>query len=104
MEWYYCQNNGDIDDHCIEKMRITFENGSDYHISSITIMLEIKSYDGLTLYKKRHTVSVDLDPREILPCNEFFLKERLYSYATGYLFSDADEFMKNIDIQILSAK
>lgn len=99
-EWTFCNNNGYPDDRCIEKMKITFENFSQYHVSSISIMLKIKSPSGTTLYKKKHTVIVDLDPGEKAPCKEFYLKEKVSDYQYG--FSDSENV--NIDIEILSVK
>jgi len=101
-EWTYCKSNGYPDDRCIEKMKITFENFSEYHVSSITIMLKIKSPSGTTLYKKKHTVTVDLDPGEKAPCKQFSLKEKVMDSQYG--FPDGDETAKNIDVEILSVK
>lgn len=102
LEWTYCKSNGYPDDRCIEKMKITFENFSEYHVSSITFMLKIKSPSGTTLYKKKHTVTVDLDPGEKAPCKEFYLKEKVFDGQYG--FSDSETVANNIDVEILSVK
>ena len=99
-EWSYCNSNGHYDQNCIEKMRITFQNNSEYHISSITFILKIKDPNGSTLYKKKHTVKVDLDPDEQAPCKEFYLKEKVSDYQYG--FSDTESV--DIDVEILSVK
>jgi len=101
-EWYYCTSNGYVDDRCIEKMKLTFQNNSVYHVSSISFMLKIKSPSGTTLYKKKHTVTVDLDPGETAPCKEFSLKEKVTDFEYG--FSDSETVVNNIDVEILSAK
>ncbi len=101
-EWTYCKSNGYSDDRCIEKMKLTFENYSEYHVSSISFMLKIKSPSGTTLYKKKHTVTVDLDPGEKAPCKEFYLKEKVTDYEYG--FSDSKTVVNNIDVEILSVK
>lgn len=98
--WTFCKTNGVIDDACIEKMSITFENSSDYHVSNISVMLKIINPSGTVLYKKKHTLSIDLDPGEKAPCREFYLKEKVMDSQYG--FSDSDSVANNIKIEIIS--
>jgi len=100
-EWYYCENDGYIDDKCIEKMRIAFQNFGNYHVSSITFLLTITNSDGITLYKKKHTVPIDLDPDETAFCKEFYLKEKVWDYKYG--FSDPEIAVSFFNVEILSA-
>lgn len=96
---WFCNNGGYIDESCINKVRITFLNESFKRVTSITFNLEIQDVNGSTLYKKKHTVSVDLDHEEQAPCNEFWLSSSVYS---SYSFNVPDNHTFNVEV--LSAK
>ena len=99
-EWTYENNNGYYNDQCITKMRLTFQNNSQYSVKSINLMLKIKNCDGSILYKKKHTVSIDLDPDDKAPSKEFKLAETVCDYTCGFV--DGDKV--TIDVEILSVK
>lgn len=100
-QWFFCENNGYYNDKCIEKMKITFENSSNYHVSSITFILTIIKPHVTILYKKKHTVEVDLEPGEVGSCEEFYLDERVYEFEYGFNSENASSFF---DIEIISVK
>lgn len=95
-EWTFQNNNGYYNDKCISKMRLTFTNSSQLHVSKITIMLSIIDCSGVVVYKKKHTVSVDLDPEEKSPCKTFSLFEDVCNYDCG--FSNGENVQVNADI------
>ena len=96
----YCRDSyGNIQTNCIDRMILTFSNNSNYHISKIVVNIEIVDSEGNTLYKKKHTCSIDLDPGETAACKEFKLSEKVYH---NYNFDEYDTF--SIYIKVLSAE
>ncbi len=82
--WIYCNLNGYPDPMCIEKVTLTFSNSSSYHISKLTIKLKIMDSEGRTIYKRKHTIQVDLDPGETGDCKQFKLYERIFQSKGFY--------------------
>ncbi len=83
-QWYYTNVNGYYNNNCIEKMCLTFQNYSNYKVKSISLILTIQNCEGTILYKKKHTLSVDLDPIEIAPSKVFKLFENVCDYQCGF--------------------
>lgn len=95
--WYFCRNeNGDFDDGCVEKVKIKFSNTSTNHISKITFKLKINVANS-TIYKKQHTINVDIDPDETVPYDI-----KLSGKVTGYIGYSYKDFVD--DIEIISVK
>lgn len=91
--WYYCKDeNSNIDEHCVETVKIKFSNNSSSHISKITFKLKI-DVAGSTIYKKQHTINVDIDPDETVP---YVIK--LSGKVTPYQGYSATDFVANIEI------
>ena len=83
---------------CIEKVWITIENTSSYHVSTITLKLRIYTPENTTIYKRKHTIQVDLDPGETGASKKFNLYEKVLS-EHGF-----EEGGCNFSIEILSIK
>lgn len=95
--WYFCRDeNGNYDNTCVDKVKIKFENNSRYKVSRISFVLEIKLEDA-TLYRKKHTLFVDIEPGEVVSY-DVKLAGKVTAYS-GYDYSDFDDF-----IEIVSAK
>jgi len=90
-----CVNNGYTNENCIDKISLTIENLSHSLITSITFMLTITNKeDGSVIYKKRHTIYMQLYPGEAYPSDPFPLAQPLYIKANDY----------NFDIEFISAQ
>jgi hypothetical protein len=79
--WFFCYDTDHYNDHCIEEMKITFQNRSTFHISKITFTLTIKEKSEINniriIYKKKHTVIIDLGPEEVADCEKFQLNNEV---------------------------
>lgn len=65
------------------KCSITLTNNSSYHISKVTLKLIIKDKNDVTIYKRKHTIQVDLDPGETGGSKVFNLYEKVFN-ANGF--------------------
>lgn len=64
--WYFCCDEaGNYDDTCVDKVKIRFENESSYSISRITFLLIIEC-DNVVIYRKKHSLNVDIGPNEVV--------------------------------------
>lgn len=75
--FFYCTSNGYPEPTCVEKATLTFSNNSESHVSKLTVKLIIADSDGRTIYKRKHTIQVDLDPGEEGTSKQFKLYEKL---------------------------
>ncbi|MBM2817285.1 MAG: hypothetical protein HW421_4047 [Ignavibacteria bacterium] len=91
----YCGNN------CIDKVWIRFQNNSSYHVSTIILKLRIYTPDNTTIYKRKHSIQIDLDPGEIGASKKFSIYELVVS---DYGFEGEGEGGCDFDIEILSVK
>jgi hypothetical protein len=95
--WYYCKDdNGNFDENCVDRVKIKFTNSSTSHLSKITFKLKIE-VAGSTIYKKKHTINVDIDPDETIPYDI-----KLSGKVNGYQGQNIDDF--RAEIEILSVK
>lgn len=93
--YWYCDNNGYLDENCIDKVSSTIENLSHSLITSITFMFTIKNRENSSVvYKKRHTIYMQLYPGEKYACDPFPLAQPLYINAKDYYF----------DVEFISAQ
>ena len=83
----YCVNNGYTDERCLDRIIITFANNSNKNIRRITFNLEIFDGNGNRLYKKKHTVNIELDAGEQGSTDEIKLKNKIY-LPTGNSFDE----------------
>ena len=96
----YCYDTfGNQITNCIDKMKLTFTNNSNSHITTIIVNIKIINNEGTTLYKKKHTCKVDLDPSETAACKQFKLSEKVNH---SFNFSEYNTF--SVKIEILSVK
>ncbi len=94
--WYFCQDeNGNYLDDCVYKVKINFSNYSKYHVSNITFFLIIK-VESSTLYKKRHTLNVDIGPDEQVSY-DLFLASKV-TVPLGYTYEDFYDQIEIISI------
>ena len=91
--WYFCKDNDHYNDACVDRVSIEFTNSSDFAVSRITFILTITE-EGTIKYRKRHTISVNLEPDETITY-ELTLAGRVYAYA-GH---DYTYFRDDIDIR-----
>lgn len=91
--YMYCPGFGS---NCIDRVSVVIENTSEYHVSKLSIKLKITSKQGVTLYKRKHNLQVDLDPGETGASKEFKLYEKVINDA------DFDSDGCDFDIEILS--
>lgn len=91
--WYLCKEDGYPIDYCVDKVKIKFTNNSNQHISKITFKLIIKSKESI-IYKKQHSVNVDIDAGETVPYDI-----KLSGKANGYQGQDTDDFRDEIEIK-----
>lgn len=91
--WYFCKDDGNYNDACVDRVSIEFTSFTDFTVSRITFILTITE-EGSTKYRKRHTVSVNLEPGETITY-ELTLAGRVYAYA-GH---DYTYFRDEIDIR-----
>jgi ankyrin repeat protein len=94
--WWYCDS---YNTNCIYKMKLTFENKSYKPIKSITFMLTISDSNDNKLYKKKHTVALDLDNDEVGDTQEFKLNGNVNS---SYSFDDSSNH--SINVEVISVK
>ena len=86
--YWYCDNNGYLDENCIDKVSLTIENLSNSLITSITFMFTIKNRENSSVvYKKRHTIYMQLYPGEAYPCDPFPFAQPLYINASDCDFN-----------------
>ncbi|MBM2815566.1 MAG: hypothetical protein HW421_2328 [Ignavibacteria bacterium] len=90
----YCGNYN-----CIDKVWIRFQNNSSYHVSTITLKLRIYTPDNTTIYKRKHSIQIDLDPGEIGASKKFNLYEQVIS-DYGFEGDGSCDF----DVEVLSVK
>jgi hypothetical protein len=91
--WYYCKDdNGNFYDNCVDKVKIKFSNISSSHISKITFKLKIEVAES-AIYKKKHTINVDIDPDEIVSYDV-----KLSGKVTAYQGYSSADFMDEIEI------
>ncbi len=95
-QWWYCDG---YNTNCIYKMKLTFENKSYKPVKSITFMLTITDPNKSTLYKKKHTVALDLDNDEVGDTQEFKLNGNVNS---SYGFDDSSNH--SINVEVISVK
>jgi hypothetical protein len=75
---------------CIDKWSVTFENKTQKNITSITFKLIIKEIKtGIVLYKKTHTVYLNISSDEIVPSPYFNLTQELCGL---YNIEDLEEY------------
>ncbi|HPD33793.1 MAG TPA: ankyrin repeat domain-containing protein, partial [Candidatus Kapabacteria bacterium] len=87
LQFWYCVDNGYTNENCIDKVHFTIENFTNSQISSITFMLSIENKeDKSVVYKKRHTIYMQLYPGEKYACDPFPLAQPLYINANEYDF------------------
>lgn len=96
----YCRDSyGNIQTNCIDRIKLTFTNNSNFHVSTIVVNVKIVNSEGTTLYKKKHTCSVDLDPFETAACKQFKLSEKVHH---SYNFDEYNTF--SVYVEVLSVK
>jgi type IV secretory pathway component VirB8 len=80
-------DNGYTNENCIDKVILTIENLSNSRITSITFMLSItNSENSSVVYKKRHTIYMQLYPGEKYASDPFPLAQPLNINANDYRF------------------
>jgi len=83
-----CVDNGYFNENCIDKVSFTIENLSNSPISSITFMLTITNKENSSvIYKRRHTIYMQLYPGEEKSCDPFHLAQPLYINASDCDFN-----------------
>ncbi len=85
-QWWYCYDGNNYNENCIEKMKLTFENQSQYQTSGLSFWVEIRNSDDIVLYKRKHTASLQLDPGEVGSTEEFYLYEQVWWYDPNKIY------------------
>lgn len=76
--WWYCENR----ETCVDKMQIKIANNSYKPINSITFNLTIKDNSNTVLYRKQHTVKINLNHGEVGMTPEFKLANKVRSSSS----------------------
>ncbi len=92
--WFYEKTDFGYNSYCIEKWQIHFQNNSSYLVTKIKFKLIIKTNDGVVLYKKVHSVDLEIEPGETVASDVFPLKNLV---CADFPF-DSDNFYWNIEI------
>ncbi|MEJ5286314.1 MAG: hypothetical protein CH6_2589 [Candidatus Kapaibacterium sp.] len=85
-KWWYCFDGYKYDENCIERMSLTFENGSQFQTSGLSFWVEIRDFDDNVLYRRKHTASLQLDPGEVGSTEEFYLYEKVWWYDPNKIY------------------
>lgn len=85
-QWWYCYDGNHYNEDCIEKMKLTFENQSQYRTSGLSFWIEIRNSNDDVLYKRKHTASLQLDPGEVGSTEEFYLYEQVWWYDPNKIY------------------
>jgi hypothetical protein len=80
IRWWNCLVQWMPKEDCIEKMSLTIENNTDSVVRKVTFWVEIRNTNDQIIYKRKHSININLDPGEIGDTEEFNLYNQVWGF------------------------